>query len=705
MGHWPASATCPDRRASRSTGCRQFAAALLLAAGFALAGSGQTAASFRIRVDPGARSAPAGAHPIVATLDDAAALLRRLRVAPGGDGPATIEFAGGVHRLSQPVRIDAGLSGGAGWPLVLRGAPDGSTRLSGSVLLAPVSERLPGLDPSQRERVLVYRLPAEAAGQPSIEVHRIHPMPSPPVGLEVFDEDGALVPARWPNDGWARVKLPPAEGGTGTSGDPAIVVAGRRSDHWIGETDLWVAGYLGQDWSFETLPAVAVVPGAQRLALVGEPHYPLRDGDRFYVENALAELDAPGEWWRDQRRGLVYLIPRRPGPIEVSVAAGLIEIAGASHVRLEGLTFERSRGDAVTISGGDDVVLEDCTIRWIGGRGLVVKGATRSGLRRSVVADTAEGGVSLDGGDRARLAPARNFVEDSVLVRFARLGRTYKNAVTVDGVGMRVTGNVMAHAPHFAIRFQGNDHEIAFNEVFDVANDTSDSAAIYTGRDIAAQGTRLHSNFLHDIRPLSGSAPPFEVKGIYLDDMASGTTVEGNLFLRVQQPVFVGGGRDNTVTGNVFVASPPAFFLDGRGEVWPGPPITSPDNAVRAAFDAVPATRLPWANRYPGLARLLADEPLTAKRNVFRDNLLVGSRSPQIEQGADPRRQTVEGNITGEVPGAAEARTPAEVAAALATASFAPALAFDRMNRVASLSRYPRLRRRAGSFLSREETP
>jgi len=704
--HRPGASAWPQGDARKTIRARRLIIALLLAVWPMLFLSHPAAAALRIRVDPGARPGMTGSKLVVASLEDAVALLRRHRATPGGDGAATIEFSSGVHRLARSVQIDAVLGGRAGQPLVLRGAPDGSTRLSGSIPLARASEPPPpGLDPGQRRRALGYRLPVAAATESSIEVHRIHPVPSPPVGLEVFDEDGALAPARWPNEGWARVKLPRAQRSAGPGGDPVILVPGGRADRWIGETDLWVAGYLGQDWSFETLPARTLAPGAQRLTLAGDPHYPLREGDRFYVENALAELDAPGEWWRDQARGLVYLIPRRPGPVEVSVAAGLIEIAGANHVRLEGLTFERVRGDAVTITGGDDVILEDCTIRWSGGRGLVVDGATHSGVRRSVIADTGEGGVYLSGGDRARLAPADNFVEDSVLVRFARLGRTYKNAVTIDGVGMRVTGNLMAHAPHFAIRFQGNDHEIAFNEVFDVANDTSDAAAIYTGRDIAAQGTRVHGNFLHDIRPRPDAMPSFEVKGIYLDDMASGTAIEGNLFLRVQQPVFVGGGRDNAVTGNVFIASPPAFFLDGRGEVWAAPPITSADNPVRAAFDAVPATRPPWTNRYPGLARLLTDEPLAAKRNAFRDNLLVESGPPRIEQGADPRRQVIEGNIVGAVPGAATVLSPTAVATAIKAAGFALDLPFDKMDRVASLSRDARLKRRSGSLLSREDEP
>lgn len=650
--------SCHFRQLSRAervlTGLRAGQGVLKASLGTAFAilfaiqapGRGEAAAPLTVLVDPAAGRQPlrGGARAVVGRLDEALALLSRSWTGAARGRPAIIEFAPGVHRLEGPVRIGAALGGRPGAPLILRGAAGGGSRLSGSLPLVQVREDPPaGLDPGQRGRVVAYRLPPAAAARPSIGVHRIHPVVSPPVGLELFDGQGALTPARWPNEGWARVRLPAPE--AGARDDAAIVADAARADRWIGEPDLWVAGYLGQDWSFETLAAVVAIPGSGRIALAQAPHYPLRAGDRFAVEHALSELDAPGEWWRDPVRGLVFLIPRGGTPVEASVAPTLIAVDGASHILIEGLTFERSRGDAVTVTGGENVVLQDCTIRWVGGRGLVIDGARRSGLRRSVVADTGEGGVFLRGGERATLARADNFVEDSILVRYARLGRTYKDAVGLDGVGMRVTGSVMAHAPHLAIRFQGNDHLIAGNEIFDVVNDTSDSGAIYTGRDVSAQGTVIRGNALHDIMPgRNDGGAPFEVKGIYLDDLASGTTIDGNLFLRVQQPVFIGGGRDNVVTGNLFVSASPPLFIDGRGKVWPMAPFDQPGNAFYAAWRDMPITGPLWAARYPALARIMHDDPFAAKRNLFRGNLTMASGEPQIGDGALPADQVVAGN-------------------------------------------------------------
>jgi hypothetical protein len=476
-------------------------------------------------------------------------------------------------------------------------------------------------------------------------VRRVHSKPAPPVGLELFDRIGALVPARWPNEGFAKTRVRDA-----WERHPEVEVAVDpvRAERWRGEPDLWIAGYFGEDWSFETLQA-SVGPSG-RLVTATDPLYRMRDGARFYVSHAAAELDAPGEWWRDARSGLVHVIPRREGAIEASVADGFLDINGASHIRIEDLAFERARGDAIRVTGGTDIAVERCTIRWAGGRGVVFEDATRSGVRESVILDTGEGGVTLRGGDRRTLTPSGLFVEDSAIVRFSRLGRTYKFAVEIDGVGSRVTRSLMTEAPHTAIRFQGNDHEISLNTIANVATETSDAGAIYTGRDIAAQGTVVRHNFIRDVR----AKPGFEVKGVYLDDMASGTAVEGNLFLSVDQPVFIGGGRDNTVEGNVFALSSPAVHIDGRGKTWPGPRVDSPENEVQIALRQVPTQSPVWRARYPRLASLMQDDPAAAKRNVVRHNLIVAGDLLHMDQGAEPRDQTIEGNRTAEDLGVAE---------------------------------------------------
>lgn len=635
------------------------------------------AAQTVIRVDP--HRAGQGSGHVVATLGDAIARLPALRRA--GHDAIVIELASGLHRLERPVRIDEAGAGRPGASLILRGPKDGSARISGSVPLRRVERPVPAGAPSdQRRAIVAFALPQAAALEPSIEVKRVHSVVAAPVGLEIFDADGALTPARWPNTGWSSLR--PRET---AANDTTLRITPQQATAWRKETDLWIAGYLGADWSYEQLPALTLDDGADTLLLRDSPRDILRPGARFYVSHALAELDRPGEWWRDPADGIVYLIPRRPGPntVEVSRAEGLIRIVGAHDVRIEHLTLERVRGDAVSIEGSRDIVIADCRVRWAGVRGVVVEKSVRSGVRRSLIADTGEGGVTLEGGDRQTLTPSENFAEDNRIVRFSRLGRTEKYGIRLEGVGARAVGNVVAHAQHIAIGFKGNNHLIALNELTDVVNETSDAGAIYTGRDITARGTIIRNNFLHDLQPAGG----FETKGVYLDDRASGIRVEGNLFLRVPQPVFIGGGRDNSVVGNAFIRSEPGVFLDGRGVSWPlrpggPPPVLSPDSDEQRDLRAMPVRSPAWRTQYPDLATFNADEPAHAKRNAIQDNVTLGSTLLQINPDADIGRQQVGGNRTLEAMGLPpDAGTSWSRAADLARLPGLPALPLDKMDR------------------------
>ena len=601
-----------------------------------------------IRISPSSRPSPGsgqvhgtktgqtihvGLRSLAAALDRVGELRRQ----SSRDLAIVVELGRGIHRLERPVIIGAGQSGSVSRPLVIRGQRDGSTIIRGSVELirlpalpAAVQRRLPA---TARDHVLAYRLPPGLPPNAAIDRERFHPELAAPLAFEVFDEAGALWPARWPNEGWARV--------TAVLDDRRFTLKAPRLAAWRGEPELWAAGTWAWEWSYESQRVGRVDATAGTLALATAPHYALKPNARFFVYHALAELDAPGEWYREATNNTLLLWPRanerRAAATEVSVCDSAFVLSGASHVRIEHLTIERFRGDAVRVEGGRNVVITQSAIRWAAGRGAAFIRASSSGVQHSSIADTGEGGVLLDGGDRASLAPGRLFVSDSRIERFSRLGRTSKPAIRIDGVGNTASGNLIRGSPHIAIMFQGNDHVIERNEITDVATDSSDASAIYTGRDWTARGTVIRGNFLHDLRPGAG----FETKGIYLDDMASGIKVLENLFVRVDQPVFIGGGRDNVVEANVFIASPPAIHIDSRGLNWAKDAILDPRSDLRRHLEAMPYLSAVWRVRYPMLPGVLLDEPGMAKRNVARRNLIIGSEPYRLVEGADRAAQSI----------------------------------------------------------------
>jgi Right handed beta helix region len=567
-----------------------------------------------------------------------------------------IEMAPGEHRFEQPVTIDAGHGGSRDWPLVIRGPADaglaGPVRLLGSrrlELVPATSSKVrsaldrPEVPAEARPRIKRYALPPRIKPGGPIDTPR--PQDGvPAVPFEIFDVNGPLWPARWPNLGrgtaWSKIA---ATGGTAAA--PSFTIADDRARNWRNEPDLWAGGYWQYDWRYETQRVSGVDQASGSMTLAARPFDGLRAGARVFVYHALAELDQPGEWYRDRGTNELLVWPRTVGntdqSLEISLAEGIIHAKEASHIRLRGLSFEMTRSDAVIVKGGRDVVIEDCRIRWTGGRAAVFEDTIASGILRSRISDTGAGGTLLYGGNRQELTPAGLFALDSRFERFARLSFTYAAAVELGGVGHTVSGNYISNSDHLGILFQGNDHLIERNELARLMLDSADGGAIYTGRDWTSRGTRIRHNFLHDIKPAAG----FETKGVYLDDMASGIAIEGNVFLRVDQAVFIGGGRDNSVNGNVFAATEPAVHIDSRGLNDHRAQIENPASEMLTRLKAVPYRSPLWQARYPTLADILDDQPGMAKRNVLTGNIYL-SRSPyEILSDVDHGQQTLGPNM------------------------------------------------------------
>ena len=660
-----------------------IAAGLALAAWTPDAAAQPPATEIVIRVAPTEGGAPdAGA---VATPADALAKARAER-ARGPAASIAIELGRGTHRVAAPVQITRADSGTPERPLVVRGAREGGARIIGSAKLTPAPADPAVLDllpSSARQHVRAFALPSRLAVLPIDVVRRADWVPKA-MPFEIFDAKGALRPARWPNTGFADGRAL-VETGISFDADRS------RAARWHQPGELWLAGYMRWDWGYATQPIERVDTVTGRVVLRAPPQYGFRDVPRYAVSHVAGELDEPGEWYRDPARGHLYVWPRPDGgDIEASVAESVLVVDGAAHVTIEGLAFERSAADAVVVRGSRDVIVRNVTVRWTGGRGVVLEGAVASTLRDSVVEDTGEGGVWLVGGDRAHLVGGALAALDNRIERFARLGLASRAGVQLEGIGNRAVGNLITGSVAMAVGFRGNDHLIELNEITGVVTDQSDAGAIYTGRDFTAQGTVIRHNFLHGIKP---GRRGFEVKGVYLDDQASGIMIEGNLFLDVDQPVFLGGGRDNLVTRNVFLASEPAVHLDGRGQTWANKDLHIPDSEIMAALRAVPTRSLAWLERYPRLYALMEDNPERPKRNRVLANLFLASLPYRIldevdraEQRIEPAPSAARGDAAGPQVAAAIARlrTAADVrrelGEALARAGLAdlPFAAMDR---------------------------
>ena len=159
----------------------------------------------------------------------------------------------------------------------------------------------------------------------------------------------------------------------------------------------------------------------------------------FFVENVFEELDAPGEWYYDQREGILYFMP--PADLDLDTAVfdvpmlqQLVRLTGTSddpvqHVTFEGFRFALTastflepyavpslsdwaihRGGTIFLDGARDCTFRDCFFDAVGGNAIFASGYNRditvTGCRITEAGDSA---ICFVGSLETTVGTQRNF--------------------------------------------------------------------------------------------------------------------------------------------------------------------------------------------------------------------------------------------------------------------------------------------------------
>lgn len=146
-----------------------------------------------------------------------------------------------------------------------------------------------------------------------------------------------------------------------------------------------------------------------------------------FVENIFEELDAPGEWFHDEKTQTLYFYP--PDDVNVDTAAfeiarlkHLVEYKGTPenpvrHIQLHGLTFRHAartimepyepllrsdwsiyRGGAILFAGAEDCNISDCALDQVGGNAVFASGYNRRlGIRGTHIHGSGGSGICFVG--------------------------------------------------------------------------------------------------------------------------------------------------------------------------------------------------------------------------------------------------------------------------------------------------------------------
>ncbi|MBL7223636.1 MAG: PDZ domain-containing protein [Candidatus Brocadiae bacterium] len=261
-----------------------------------------------------------------------------------------------------------------------------------------------------------------------------------------------------------------------------------------------------------------------------------------FVENILEELDAPGEWYLDGKKGVLYVYPPKGVDLSKAVVEAvrlrhLVEFRGdeqkpVRHITLRGLTFAHAarvfmdnkepllrsdwttcRGGAVLFDGAEDCALRDCTIDQVGGNAVFINNYNRRiAIVGCHIADAGANAVSFVGDPKALRSPLFEYhqtqtlekmdktpgpktsnypadclVEDCLITRNGRVEKQTAGVNICMAESITVRHCSIYDCPRAGINicdgaFGG--HLIEFNDVFDTVKETGDHGSFNSwGRD------------------------------------------------------------------------------------------------------------------------------------------------------------------------------------------------------------------------------
>ncbi len=451
--------------------------------------------------NPGSESQP------WATLARVQRMLRERDAAPG---PVTVFLKAGVYYLDQPVRLGAGESGTASSPVVIQAVPGERVVLSGG-------SRLSLRWSPFREGIFQAETPEG-------------------LDMDQLFVNGARLPmARYPNEDPAVRHF---------NGHAADAVSPARAARWQNPRGAYVHAMHAYEWG-DMHWRVLGKKSDGTLELEGgwqnNRPSPMHPTYRF-VENVFEELDAPGEWYHDAGRRILYLMPPRDTDLATAAVEAvrlrhLVEFAGTREapvrfITLRGLTFRHAartfmdnkepllrsdwtvyRGGAVVFNGAEDCALEDCDFDQVGGNTVFVNRYNRRlVVRGCLLRESGASGIAFVGDPAAVRSPLFNYnqafdyatldrtpgpigdnfpaeclVEDCLITRSGRFEKQTAPIQISMAQGITVRHCSIYEVPRAGINISEGTwggHRIEHCDVFDTVRETGDHGSFNSwGRD------------------------------------------------------------------------------------------------------------------------------------------------------------------------------------------------------------------------------
>jgi parallel beta-helix repeat protein len=340
----------------------------------------------------------------------------------------------------------------------------------------------------------------------------------------LFSNGNQMTIARYPNTGFLTIGS--------TNGSTTITATGlnQSSGYWNGAT----IRLRSINWAFET-GSVSSFDGTT-VTLSNAPEYSLKVGWGFYLDNKLAALDAPGEWYCDPSNNKVYFYaPGGVNPNTLTVAGSTFDYgvnSYQSNLTVQGLNFNYQAQAALRFSGTTtNTRILSNNIYGSFGYGILADGTSSNyTIDGNTIRLVNAGGLFL--GNATSVTVKNNTVRNVGLVQgYGRSGCDGMVGIMVGGSGNTISHNIVDSVGYIGIDLgagYGSNILVENNIVTNVMLKLSDGGAIYM---YYGNANIVRNNIVsNSVGNKDGTTSPGykEANGIYLDNGSHDIIVEGN---------------------------------------------------------------------------------------------------------------------------------------------------------------------------------
>jgi parallel beta-helix repeat protein len=467
----------------------------------------------------------------------------RARKQQGPAGPLHIEISGGTYDLTEPLTLTPLDSGTASAPVTWKAAPGQHVVLRGC-------RQITGWQPWTNN---IYCTDLKKQGLSGVTFWQLF-----------YQDNGKFSKrqtlARYPNFDSAH----PRSGGNvyaesqaqGRLSSSQIIY--RPGDlpfsQWSDLSQAEVVSTYNLGWMFAITPIQSVDPD-KHVITVRKCRGRFLALNRFYIQNILDALDAPGEWYLDRRDSMLYFYPpdeKFTGKVLAPVLDQIISLEGSipyphgwlnvdwkkprsafplpeeerkpvEHIRFEGLDFECARQDAIRMTGTRACEIIRCRICNTGNAGINIGGLTTSFPEVGNPRLTPATGQPVGAGGGGQILLANNPGEhcriegcdvwetgcegivlygDNNIAENNHvwdIGLYAKDCPCINllGSGNTARRNTLHDCPRCAIFIKGDDNIIELNDVHHAVLETCDMGAIrFVNRNMHLKGNVVRHNLV-----------------------------------------------------------------------------------------------------------------------------------------------------------------------------------------------------------------